>query len=107
MSQVQGADAEQVNAPEEPLALLPTRTKEIYQRKRSSTKYIPQEYMLLTDRREPGTYEEAVNHEKKKELLKVMQEDMKSLHGNTHIWSRETSKREKILEEQRDLQAKD
>jgi transposase InsO family protein len=49
---------------------------------RPSTRYTPHEYVVLTDGGEPECYEEAMEHDHKKEWLKAMQEEIKSLHEN-------------------------
>ncbi|KAA0062338.1 putative retrotransposon [Cucumis melo var. makuwa] len=50
--------------------------------RRPSTKYSPNEYLLLTERREPESYEEAIGGEHKREWNDVMKNEMKSLHAN-------------------------
>ena len=47
-----------------------------------STRYPPNEYVMLTDRREPKTYREAILYESKKEWVKAMQEEVRSLLEN-------------------------
>ena len=47
-----------------------------------STRYPPNEYVMLTDEGEPETYQEAILHKSKKEWVKVMQEEVRSLLEN-------------------------
>ena len=47
-----------------------------------STRYPPNEYVMLTDGGEPETYQEAILHESKKEWVKTMQEEVRSLLEN-------------------------
>ena len=44
-----------------------------------STRYPPIEYVMLSDGGEPETYQEAILHESKKEWVKSMQEEVRSL----------------------------
>ena len=53
-------------------------TKEI----QPSTRYPPNEYVMLSDGGEPKTYQEAILHESKKEWVKAMQEEVRSLLKN-------------------------
>ena len=50
--------------------------------RRPSIRYSPDEFVMLTDGGEPECYEEAMAHDKKKEWVKAMQEEIKSLHEN-------------------------
>ena len=50
--------------------------------RRPSVRYSPDEYVMITDGGEPECYEEAMTHDKKKEWMKAMQEEIKSLHEN-------------------------
>ena len=50
--------------------------------RRPSVRYSPEEYVMITDGGEPECYEEAMTHDKKKEWVKAMQEEIKSLHEN-------------------------
>ena len=50
--------------------------------RRSSTRYSPNEYFLLTDGGEPESYEEAIKDEHKREWNNVMKDEMESLHTN-------------------------
>ena len=47
-----------------------------------SRRYTSDEYLLLSDGREPKNYQEVLLHDEKKEWLRVMYEEMKSLHKN-------------------------
>ena len=47
-----------------------------------STRYHPNEYVMLTDGGEPEIYQEAILHESKKEWVKAMQEEVRSLLEN-------------------------
>ncbi|CAN0846213.1 Retrovirus-related Pol polyprotein from transposon TNT 1-94 [Linum grandiflorum] len=49
---------------------------------KASTRYSPNEYVMLSDGGEPECYQEAMSHEDKGEWNKAMQEEMKSLHDN-------------------------
>jgi len=59
------------------------RSKEMRQSTRErgpSTKYNPNEYVNLTDEGEPQSYKEAMANSHKVEWVKVIQEEIKSLH---------------------------
>ena len=45
-----------------------------------SSRYSPNEYVLLTDEGEPECYEEAMEDEHKNQWIEAMQDEMKSLH---------------------------
>ena len=47
-----------------------------------SSRYLPNEYVLLTDGGEPECYEEAMEDEHKNQWIEFMQDEMKSLHEN-------------------------
>ncbi|KAL6331686.1 hypothetical protein AAG906_014336 [Vitis piasezkii] len=47
-----------------------------------STRYFVDDYVLLTDRGEPESYEEVTGYENKMKWVDVMQDEMKSLHAN-------------------------
>ena len=47
-----------------------------------STRYPPNEYVMLTEEGEPETYQEVILHESKKEWVKAMQEEVRSLLEN-------------------------
>ena len=47
-----------------------------------STRYTPNEYVMLTDGGEPKTYQEAILHKSKKEWVKAIQEEVRSLLDN-------------------------
>ena len=47
-----------------------------------SSRYSPNEYVLLTDEGEPECYEEAMEDEHKNQWIEAMQDEMKSLHEN-------------------------
>jgi hypothetical protein len=47
-----------------------------------SRKYSANEYVLLSDGGEPESYQEAMQHDQKKQWLEAMQDEMKSLHEN-------------------------
>ena len=47
-----------------------------------SSRYSPNEYVLLTDGGEPECYEEAMEDEHKNQWIEAMQDEMKSLHEN-------------------------
>ena len=47
-----------------------------------SIRYPPNEYVMLTDGGELETYQEAILHERKKEWVKAMQEEVRSLLEN-------------------------
>ena len=47
-----------------------------------SSRYSPNEYVLLTDGGEPECYEEAMEDEHKNQWIEAMQNEMKSLHEN-------------------------
>ena len=47
-----------------------------------STRYPPNEYVILTNGGEPKTYQEAILHESKKEWVNAMQEEVRSLLEN-------------------------
>jgi transposase InsO family protein len=47
-----------------------------------SRKYSANEYVLLSDRGEPESYQDAMQHDQKKQWLEAMQDEMKSLHEN-------------------------
>ena len=47
-----------------------------------STRYPPNEYVMLTNVGEPETYQEAILHESKKEWVKAIQEEVRSLLDN-------------------------
>ena len=47
-----------------------------------SIRYPPNEYVMLIDRGEPETYQEAILHKSKKECVKSMQEEVRSLLEN-------------------------
>ncbi|KAJ9707419.1 hypothetical protein PVL29_002440 [Vitis rotundifolia] len=47
-----------------------------------SRRYTSDEYLLLSDGGEPKNYQEVLLHDEKKEWLKAMHEEMKSLHKN-------------------------
>ena len=47
-----------------------------------STRYPPNEYVMLTEGGEPETYQEAILHESKKECVKARQEEVRSLLEN-------------------------
>ncbi|CAL9003904.1 unnamed protein product [Prunus brigantina] len=49
---------------------------------RPSSRYSPDDYVLLTDGGEPECYEEALTHDQQDEWLKAMHEEMQSLHEN-------------------------
>ena len=48
----------------------------------ASSRYSPNEYVLLTDGGEPECYEEAMKDEHKNQWIEAMQDEMKSLHEN-------------------------
>ena len=50
--------------------------------RKTSTRYSPNEYVMLSDGGEPECYQEAMSHEDKGEWNKAMQEEMKSLKEN-------------------------
>ncbi|KAJ9697483.1 hypothetical protein PVL29_009344 [Vitis rotundifolia] len=47
-----------------------------------SRRYTSDEYLLLSDGGEPKSYQEVLLHDEKKEWLRAMHEEMKSLHKN-------------------------
>ena len=47
-----------------------------------STRYLPNEYVMFTDREEQKTYQEAILHKSTKEWVKAMQEEVRSLLNN-------------------------
>ena len=51
--------------------------------RRPSTRYSPNEYLLLTDGGEPESYEEAIEDEHKNQLNDAMKDEMESLHAKT------------------------
>ncbi|URD73988.1 hypothetical protein MUK42_36205 [Musa troglodytarum] len=73
-------------APPPPVEIpLRTSTRE----RQPSTRYPPHEYVMLTDRGEPETYQKAILYEHKSEWVKAMQEEMRSLLEN-HIYDLST-----------------
>ncbi|KAA0032307.1 Retrovirus-related Pol polyprotein from transposon TNT 1-94 [Cucumis melo var. makuwa] len=52
---------------------------------RLSTRYSPNEYLILTDGGEPESYEEVIEDEHKRELNDAMKDEMESLHAK-HIF---------------------
>ena len=50
--------------------------------KQKSTRYSPNEYVLLTDMGEPGDYDEAMQDTHRDEWVEAMEDEMKSLHEN-------------------------
>ena len=69
-------DGELPLPPYEPPLRISTRERQ------PSTRYPPNEYVMLTDGGEPETYQEAILHERKKEWVKAMQEEVRSLLEN-------------------------
>ena len=49
---------------------------------KKSTRYSNNKYVLLTDEREPKSFEEAMDHEHKHKWIEAMQDEMKSLYKN-------------------------
>lgn len=68
-----------VHDPVIPPANEPRRSTKL---RRQSTRYNPNDYLLLTNGEETESYDEALEHEKKKEWWKAMEDEMKPLHEN-------------------------
>ena len=62
-----------------------------------SKSYTSDAYLLLSDGGEPESYQEVMLHDEKKEWLRVMHEDMKSLHKNNTYELMELPKGKKAL----------
>jgi len=72
-----------------------------------SRRYSPSEYVLLTDGGEPESYQEALEHEHKREWLKAMKEELKSLHENHTYNLVKLPKGKRALKKQVGIQAED
>jgi len=64
------------------LEILETALRRSTGNKRPSSRYSSNEFVLLTDRREPECYEEAMEDEHKAQWIEAMRDEMKSLHEN-------------------------
>ncbi|KAJ9672284.1 hypothetical protein PVL29_025767 [Vitis rotundifolia] len=62
-----------------------------------SRRYNSDEYLLLSDKGEPENYQEVLLHDEKKEWLRAMHEEMKSLHKNNTYELMELPKGKKAL----------
>lgn len=51
---------------------------------RASSRYLPDEYVMIIDGGEPKPYQEAMINVHRDEWLKAMQEEMRSLHEKPH-----------------------
>ena len=76
LSQLNKVDGELPLPPYEPPLRRSTRELQ------PSTRYPPNEYVMLTDRGELKTYQEAILHESKKKWVKAKQEEVRSLLEN-------------------------
>ena len=62
-----------------------------------SKRYTSDDYLLLSDGGEPESYQEVLLHDEKKEWLRAMHEEMKSLHKNNTYELMELPKGKKAL----------
>ena len=60
----------------------PPQLRRSTRERHTSRRYSSNEYVMISDQGEPESYEEVMEHEKKAEWLKAMQEEMKSLLEN-------------------------
>ena len=60
----------------------PPQLRRSARERHTSRRYSSNEYVMISDQGEPESYEEVMEHEKKAEWLKAMQEEMKSLLEN-------------------------
>ena len=69
---------------EQAISELPTKTQLRRSTKecKPSRRYTSDEYLLLSDGEKPESYQEVLLHDEKKEWLRAMHEEMKSLHKN-------------------------
>ena len=73
---IEQVDGELPLSPYEPPLRRSTRERQ------PSTRYPPNEYVMVIDRGESETYQEAILHESKKEWIKAMEEEVRSLLEN-------------------------
>ena len=68
-----------------------------------SSRYSPNEYILLTDGGEPESLDEAMESEEKERWFDVMEDEIKSLHDNHTFVLVKLPKRQKSFEKQVDF----
>ncbi|KAJ9702980.1 hypothetical protein PVL29_004649 [Vitis rotundifolia] len=70
------------NVEENPILPIETQLRRSTRERQPSRKYTSDEYLLLSDGEKLENYQEVLLHDEKKEWLRVMHEEMKSLHKN-------------------------
>ena len=90
-------EEEQVEQPHQESPPPPPQLRRSTRERHTSRRYSSNEYVMISDQGEPESYEEVMEHEKKAEWLKAMQEEMKSLLENHTYDLVKLPKRKKML----------